>query len=331
MKCALLGTGRQASRLVSAILANGCQLQVVYSRSTDQGMKFVQDNHLPSNIISSDWRQCIQDPAVEAVVVTTPDFLHYEHAKVALEAGKHVFLEKPLAPEVFQGEELISIAKDKGLILTVDYHLRWNPALILLRELIRKNQFGHLKGLNIKWGWKPLKLDDWRNHQNPFWVLSLLGTHCIDLVLWFFKSMSDPVEHFFGTKSNDIYKLQNEDHVQMTFRSANNITAEVVCTLEHTHPLTIDIYSETGHHTFDKLNDENQGIVFPGFHQSFESQNPWAEAFKDFKIAIENKRRTKFDVEDALENIVYLTKIKKAPTLKSRATPFGGLFSNERN
>src|SRR6266498_125250 len=77
------------------------------------------------------------DPAIRAVALTTPAVSHFEMAKAALEAGKDVFVEKPLAIEVREGEELVDLAEAKGRILMVGHILRYHPAVLKLQELIQ--------------------------------------------------------------------------------------------------------------------------------------------------------------------------------------------------
>ncbi|MBU0535895.1 MAG: Gfo/Idh/MocA family oxidoreductase, partial [Nanoarchaeota archaeon] len=67
------------------------------------------------------FQEVIDDKEVDAVVVATPMKTHYKLAKAALEAGKHVFVEKPLAGSVKEAEEIVKLAKDKKLILMVGH------------------------------------------------------------------------------------------------------------------------------------------------------------------------------------------------------------------
>ncbi len=73
-------------------------------------------------------------PLVDGVVVAVATQGHYEVAKKCLEAGKHVFIEKPITATVAQGEELISLAKEKGLIIQVGQIERYNPAFNQLKN-----------------------------------------------------------------------------------------------------------------------------------------------------------------------------------------------------
>src|SRR5690606_15433612 len=66
------------------------------------------------------------DPSIELVVITTPNHLHKKLAKKALTAGKHVVVEKPFTPTAKEADELISLAKKKNLILSVNHNRRWD-------------------------------------------------------------------------------------------------------------------------------------------------------------------------------------------------------------
>src|SRR5439155_2250001 len=83
-----------------------------------------------------DFREVLSDPSITAVAIATPAVTHYEMAKAALDAGKDVFVEKPLAIDVHHGEELVALAEARGRILMVGHILRYHPAILRLQELI---------------------------------------------------------------------------------------------------------------------------------------------------------------------------------------------------
>lgn len=86
----------------------------------------------------------INNKNVDAVVIATPVFTHYELAKKALLAGKHVLLEKPMTASVSESNELIEIALNKKLILMVDHTFLYTGAVQKMKELIDNNQIGEL-------------------------------------------------------------------------------------------------------------------------------------------------------------------------------------------
>ena len=81
-------------------------------------------------------------PDVQLVYIATPPFLHYAQARDALRAGKHVIVEKPLAVTMEHADELVSIARDKGLLLVTNLMQRYNPLFGQIKELVDSKVLG---------------------------------------------------------------------------------------------------------------------------------------------------------------------------------------------
>ena len=99
----------------------------------------------PNISIVSDAFDLIQDVKVDAVVIATPVFSHYQLAKAALNAGKHVLLEKPMTSSVDESKELIELANSKNLVLMVDHTFLYTGAVQKMKDLIENNQLGKLQ------------------------------------------------------------------------------------------------------------------------------------------------------------------------------------------
>lgn len=84
----------------------------------------------------------VNHPDVTVVYIATPPFLHYEQAMLALNAGKHVICEKPLAMDPQQGEEMLALAKEKGLLMVTNLMQRYNPMFARIKRLVDKNLLG---------------------------------------------------------------------------------------------------------------------------------------------------------------------------------------------
>jgi UDP-2-acetamido-3-amino-2,3-dideoxy-glucuronate N-acetyltransferase len=87
----------------------------------------------------------LTDPAIKAVALATPAVTHFAMAKAAMLAGKDVFVEKPLALDVAEGEELVRLAADNRRVLMVGHILRYHPAVIKLQSLIRNGVLGRIQ------------------------------------------------------------------------------------------------------------------------------------------------------------------------------------------
>ena len=96
----------------------------------------------PQARTTADFEELLADPELDAVVIATPVVTHYELAKQALSAGKHVFVEKPQAQSSAEAEELAALAQEQGLVLMPGYLLLYHPALQRLKEVIDRGELG---------------------------------------------------------------------------------------------------------------------------------------------------------------------------------------------
>ncbi len=124
----------------------------------------------------------INDPKINAVVIATPVFTHYTLAKKALENGKHVLIEKPLASTVSESEELIDLARNRDLTLMVDHTFLYTGAVQKMKEIIDTNTIGI-----------PLYFDSSRINLGLFQpdinVLWDLAAHDISILLYLIKDI----------------------------------------------------------------------------------------------------------------------------------------------
>lgn len=89
--------------------------------------------------------ELLSDPMIDAVVIATPVFTHFDLAKTALNNGKHVLLEKPMTSSVKEAEELIGLAEKKGLTLMVDHTFLYTGAVQKIKQIIQDGTIGTLR------------------------------------------------------------------------------------------------------------------------------------------------------------------------------------------
>ncbi len=141
-KIALIGLGYWGKNL----LRNLSQLGVLHIAcdSNIQTLEHLSKEYTNVNFIK-DTHKVLHSSEIRAVAIATPASTHYKLVKEALEAGKDVFVEKPLALEYGQGKELVALAKKKKKILMVGHILQYHPAIIKLKELIKKGELGKVQ------------------------------------------------------------------------------------------------------------------------------------------------------------------------------------------
>ncbi|MCK3686081.1 Gfo/Idh/MocA family oxidoreductase [Maribellus sp. YY47] len=98
----------------------------------------------PGASIVRSYAELLNHPEVELVVVNTPDHLHYSMAKAALEAGKHVVVEKPMTLRSEEAEKLITLAEKNKLMLTVFQNRRWDADFRTVQQVVKEAKFGRL-------------------------------------------------------------------------------------------------------------------------------------------------------------------------------------------
>ena len=131
----------------------------------------------PNAQITGDFAEMITAGALDAVVIATPVPTHYPLAKAALEAGKHVFVEKPPAMRAAEMEELIGLAEARGLVLMPGHLLLYHPGVQKLKELVDSGELGEVL---VVYGNRQ-NLGKIRKDENALWSL---GVHDLSVILY---------------------------------------------------------------------------------------------------------------------------------------------------
>ncbi|MGE5268053.1 MAG: Gfo/Idh/MocA family protein [Thiohalocapsa sp.] len=96
-----------------------------------------------------DWRKLVASPEIDAVAVVVRVPSHYQPAKAALEAGKHVYCEWPLGRTTEEAVELADLARDKGVVTAVGLQARVNPAIMYMKELVAAGHIGEVMAIHV--------------------------------------------------------------------------------------------------------------------------------------------------------------------------------------
>lgn len=159
----------------------------------------------------------LDDKEINGVVVTTPTKTHFNIAKQCLEAGKHVFIEKPMTYSVEEGEELVRIAKEKNLTLTCGYIERFNPVVKYIKDLVETHQYGKLVLLEFhRENRMPLHIKD-------VGIIYDTSVHDIDTANWLFGEAPKTVYCKAGS-----LRHEHEDYAVILLDYGQNRTASII-------------------------------------------------------------------------------------------------------
>lgn len=142
MKIGVIGLGYWGPNLVRNFLAHKDVKKVTACDIRENRLQVIKEK-FPAADLSKDCQSLI-DGDTDIIVISTPVDTHYNLAKKSLEAGKHIWVEKPFTSTSKQAEELIEIAERKNLKIFVDHTFIYNGAVIKIKDLIDKNELGNI-------------------------------------------------------------------------------------------------------------------------------------------------------------------------------------------
>ena len=165
----------------------------------------------PESIVTPDYRVLLDDPTIDVVHVLTPNRWHSEITVAALEAGKHVMCEKPMAINSLEAKKMLDAAERCGKKLSIGYQSRHRPDSLYLKKEVEDGTFGDIyyaKATAIRrrsvptWG---VFLDEYAQGGGP---LIDIGTHALDLTLWMLQNYKP--KYCVGTVFHKLNKQTNQ-------------------------------------------------------------------------------------------------------------------------
>jgi len=143
IKTAVLGTGFMGRVHTEGIRRLGnVEIAAIAGSNDEKAKKFAAEVGVERS--TGDYKTLLKDPEIEAVHVCTPNALHFPIAKAALEAGKHVLCEKPLAMSAAEAEEMVKLARAKNLANCTFHNLRYYPMVQHLRRMREAGELGEI-------------------------------------------------------------------------------------------------------------------------------------------------------------------------------------------
>jgi predicted dehydrogenase len=300
----------------------GCTLKTVCDLRLER-LKIAQ-KQFPSIEITDKIEDLINDAKIDAVIVATPVFLHFKFAKMALLAGKHVLVEKPLTASVDEATELVNLAKDKNLILAVDHTFLFTGSVQKIKSMVDDGSFGKLQYFDsIR-----INLGLFQPDINVIWDLA---PHDISILNYLIDEK--PVSVSCTGQSHTSNKLENIAYLTLQYQSdfiAHFSCSWVspvkirriliggdqkMCLYDDVEPTEkVKIY-DTG---FDVKNEEEKHKMLIDYRAGdiyipkIAQKEALSEMAKDFINAIDKNQRPLVDGESGLEVVKILDAAQKS-------------------
>jgi predicted dehydrogenase len=185
---AIIGLGFVGKAHLEALRRLGIPVRGILGSSPERTREAARELKIEHSYSSLD--ELVRDPSVNAIHICTPNYGHFEQSKAALEGGKHVMCEKPLAMDTRQSQSLIELSRKLNLVGAVTYNLRYYPLCNEARAIVQKGLIGEPRLIHGSFlqDWL-LYPTDWNWRLQPelggdMRVVADIGTHWLDLLTW---------------------------------------------------------------------------------------------------------------------------------------------------
>ena len=143
LRWGILGPGWIAGEQTNDLVVNGFTVTAVGSRTREKAAEFAERFGIPN--VHGSYEDLVADPEVDAIYIATPHPGHAGYARLALEAGKHVLVEKPFTINAAEAEEITALAREKGLVILEAMWTRFLPTMVRLREILAAGTLGEVR------------------------------------------------------------------------------------------------------------------------------------------------------------------------------------------
>ncbi|MGC8645711.1 MAG: Gfo/Idh/MocA family protein [Thermoplasmata archaeon] len=229
MEFGIISLGRHAmTKVIPAIRKAGYKISFIYSTDGGKGERVARE-------IDAQYVPDLEKFAMmgfDAVYISSPNSLHFPHAKICLDAGKSVLLEKPATLKVEEIVELDLLAKRKGVRLSIGFHLRFHPAVEDVKKIISSGEIGRVLYSYGKWSYYSPRSGDtsWKSRADMAGGGSLVGTgvHVIDS---FINLFGNDVRGVSATNSPKCSVIDETAHATLHFSSgivADGISSRMI-------------------------------------------------------------------------------------------------------
>ena len=189
------------------------------------------------------YKTLIESPEVDAVYLPLPPGLHYQWAKVALAAGKHILVEKPCTTALAKTEDLLQEAKEKNLAVHENYMFAFHEQLEAVNEIVKSGEIGDVRLYRISFGFPMRALNDFRYNK------ALGGGALLDCGGYTFKYASlllGPTAKMKYAQSNNIGGFNVDMYGSAALVNDEGVTAQVAFGMDHNYKCELEVWGSKG-------------------------------------------------------------------------------------
>jgi predicted dehydrogenase len=232
-----IGTGWTDRVQIPAFTLGGLTPQAISSRTPEKSRRVAEKYSIPD--VHDRWEDLITSPNVDIVSICTPPDTHREMAVAALQAGKHVICEKPMALNVAEAEAMFAAAQAApGQLAIIDHELRFHPMRMQLRHMLKENAIGGVMRIELtRLGSERLNASApytwWSDEAAGGGILGAVGSHLLDLGRWLIGRMDGLAaqlqigHHFREDADGHRQQVTADDHADVLIRFSGGVSGRI--------------------------------------------------------------------------------------------------------
>lgn len=317
IRVGIVGTGLMGVVHTRALKWNGIQVAGILGSSYEKSKQAADELGIAKAYQS--FEELVNDARIDVIHLTTPNHLHYPHAKAALLAGKHVVCEKPLTVNTAESRELMRLGREKNLVTAVNFNFRMYPMVQKAREIVRNGDIGKpfiIHGSYLQ-DWLLYPTDwNWRLDTNAGGQLRTvgdIGSHWLDLVSYIsglrilevfadFKTFHDKRYKLSESGKQQEIDIDSEDYASILIHFENGVQGVLsisqLCA-GHKNRLFFEINGSKSSIAWDA---EQSDQLWLGFR---DQENQVLKNEQNINLSSENKKKTSADSFNELYRRIY--------------------------
>lgn len=240
----MIGAGFARTTQIPGFRAcEGARVVAIASRHRENAERVAREFDIEH--VMSDWREVVEREDVDLVSIVTPPVTHVEMALYALDAGKAVLCEKPMAMNAEEAERMWRRADETGKLALIDHELRFLPGRLKAREMLRAGEIGEVRHAKLlfrsdsrasserKWDW-------WSDKGSGGGALGAIGSHAVDGFRWLlgaevaevFCSLATHVSERADERTGEMRRVTTDDEANLILRfEASELTSGATATI----------------------------------------------------------------------------------------------------
>lgn len=254
----LIGCGRIASLVYLNFLNKipGLSLKAIAEPDTVKREK--AGLSAPHAALYTDYKDFLRDPNLSAVIICLPNHMHSEAAIASLENGKHVYLEKPIAINVTQADEVIRVWNESNLVGMMGFNLRFNPLYTSLKKQIEAGAVGDVICVRTVFTSSGRALPEWKKSRSTGGGALLdLASHHVDLMRFILGNEVIQISARIKSHSTE------DDIAILEYKTSDDIAVQSYFSISSADEDKIEVFGTRGRLYADRYNSLNVQIITP--------------------------------------------------------------------